>query len=132
CRRARPPSVGPTRRTIAEESRSAASRPNRPADDRALGPADSAVPPPPATPATEPPRSSRPKISRDGCDASCSRNPDRKNSLDATFVRPNLARSPESHKTGQQGLINQRFPKGRRMPRFAHPTLNFDALDERG
>src|SRR5208282_5596223 len=79
-----------------------------------------AVPPPPATPATEPPRPSRPKISRDGCDASGSRNPDRKNSLDATFVRPNLARSPESHKTGQQGLINQRFPsrawEGKRPP----------------
>src|SRR6516225_3939860 len=91
CRRAHPPSDGPTRRTIAEESRSAASRPSRPADDPARQPADSAARPPPTALATEPPPPSPPKTTRDASGASCSRIPDQKNSPVATSARPNLA-----------------------------------------
>src|SRR6516225_4760704 len=108
CRRAHPPSDGPTRRTIAEESRSAASMPNRPADDPALRPADSAVPPPPKAPATEPLPPSPPKTTRDASGASCSRTPDQKNSLVATFVPPTCP-TPTISQNRQKWRMNQRF-----------------------
>ena len=48
-------------------------------------------------------RPSRPKTTRDGSAASCSRTLDRKNSPDPTFAHPKLARPRESHEPGSNG-----------------------------